>query len=86
MIKIITDHPLALDSDDHHYPDGVHLDNHFNMHFVNSVENVFKQKISILDLGCAGGAFVSDMSGRGHVAVGLEELDQLYLTYAGTRL
>lgn len=76
MIQIITQHPIALDSDDHHYPDGVHLDNHFNTQFADSVEQYFKhQKIDILDLGCAGGGLVNGMLERGHNAVGLEGSD-----------
>lgn len=76
MIKLITEHHLAEDSDDHHHPDGVHLDNHFNLYFADSVEKHFNsQKISMLDLGCAGGALVSGMIERGHTAVGLEGSD-----------
>lgn len=76
MITVITDHPVALDSDDHLHPDGVHLDNHCDSTFVSSVENFFSNaKISILDLGCAGGAFVSHMINRGHEVVGLEGSD-----------
>lgn len=76
MISIRTNYPLALDSDDHHYPDGVHLDNHFNLGFAASVEQHFQnQKIKLLDLGCAGGGLVAGMINRGHTAVGLEGSD-----------
>lgn len=76
MIKLITQHPIAIDSDDHHYPDGVHLDNHFYTPFADSVENFYNyRKICLLDLGCAGGGLVAGMTERGHIAVGLEGSD-----------
>lgn len=76
MFTIHTQHPLAVDSDDHHYPDGVHLDNNLNMDFVNGIENYFQnKKIDILDLGCAGGALVAGLLERGHNAIGLEGSD-----------
>lgn len=76
MLKILTQHPLALDSDDHHYPDGIHLDNHCNPQFIQSVENYFNnKKIDFLDLGCAGGGLVVGMIERGHTAIGLEGSD-----------
>ena len=76
MIKLITDYPIAVDSDDHIHPDGIYLDNSFNHAFVKNVEEYFKfNKINILDLGCAGGEFVSRMAERGHNTVGLEGSD-----------
>lgn len=76
MIKVITNHPVAIDSDDHLHPDGVHLDNHYNINFVSSVESYYNnQKINLLDLGCAGGRLVVQMLQKGHFAVGLEGSD-----------
>lgn len=76
MIKVITNYPVALDSDDHLHPDGVHLDNHYNVNFVSSVESYYKdQKIDLLDLGCAGGRLVVQMIQKGHRAIGLEGSD-----------
>lgn len=76
MIQVITNHPLALDSDDHHFPDGVHLDNHCNPWFVQSINQYFNhEKINFLDLGCAGGGLVAGMIDHGHTSVGLEGSD-----------
>lgn len=76
MYKIITEHPIALDSDDHHYPDGVHLDNHCHPQLFYDIEKYFNdRKIDFLDLGCAGGALPVGMLQRGHNALGLEGSD-----------
>ncbi len=76
MITIATNHPIAIDSDDHHYPDGVHLDNHWNPYFTQSIEEFFGgRKINFLDLGCAGGGLVTAMYEAGHNAIGLEGSD-----------
>lgn len=76
MILILTQNPIAMDSDDHQHPDGIHLDNHCNPYFIESIENHFNnRKIDFLDLGCAGGGLVAGMLYRGHNAVGLEGSD-----------
>ena len=76
MIKLITDHPIALESDDHIHPDGIYLDNNINSTFVKNVEKYFNNtKINMLDLGCAGGELVSRMAEQGHNTVGLEGSD-----------
>lgn len=75
MITLLTDHPIAEDSDDHHHPDGIYFDNSLHHNFVSSVENYFQRPIKLLDLGCAGGQLVVHMLGKGHDAVGLEGSD-----------
>lgn len=76
MIQVVTEHSLAIDSDDHHHPDGVHFDNRCNDQFVQSVEQYFHyNKINFLDLGCAGGGLVVGMYNSGHDAIGLEGSD-----------
>ena len=75
MIKLITNHPVAIESDDHIHPDGIYLDNSLNGHFVNNVGTYFNTKIDMLDLGCAGGELVSNMLEQGHNVVGLEGSD-----------
>lgn len=76
MYSIITDHPIAVDSDDHIYPDGVHLDNYCNPQFILDIEKYFdNKKIDFLDLGCAGGGLTVGMLERGHPALGLEGSD-----------
>jgi cyclopropane fatty-acyl-phospholipid synthase-like methyltransferase len=76
MITVQTDHPLAVDSDDHLFPEGIYYDNSLNIKFVESVENFFKgKKINFLDLGCAGGALSCEMHKREHTSIGLEGSD-----------
>lgn len=76
MIRLDTKFPIAIDSDDHKYPEGVFIDNNVNAAFVAGVENYYKgRKIDFMDLGCAGGGLVCEMHNRGHNAVGLEGSD-----------
>ena len=75
MISVQTNHPIAIDSDDHKHPEGIYYDNSLNDDFVRSVEEHFRKKISILDLGCAGGELITHMHKKGNRAVGLEGSD-----------
>jgi SAM-dependent methyltransferase len=76
MINVITNYPIAIDSDDHLHPDGVHYDNYCNYTFIESIEKYFNGKqINFLDLGCAGGGLVVGMLERNHICVGLEGSD-----------
>ena len=75
MITLQTNNPVAIDSDDHKHPEGIYYDNNLNEDFVRSVEEHFKRKISILDLGCAGGELITHMHKKGNKAVGLEGSD-----------
>ena len=76
-VTVVTNNPIALHSDDHIHPCGVHLDNNLNPLFVQQAEQLFEgRKINFLDLGCAGGALVCNMHERGHNAVGLEGSDR----------
>lgn len=76
MITVETNFPLAIDSDDHKYPEGVYLDNNVNMGFIEGIEQYYKgRKIDFMDLGCAGGGLVCVMNQRGHNGVGLEGSD-----------
>lgn len=79
MLQLVTDHPIAIDSDDHKHPEGVFYDNNLNIDFVNSVENYFKNKdqIYFMDQGCAGGALAVEFFKRGHKSIGLEGSDQI---------
>lgn len=77
MIKVITNHPVAVESDDHIHPEGTHYDNGVHQAFVDQVEGLYygRTPISFMDLGCAGGKLVCEMDDRGHRAVGLEGSD-----------
>ena len=64
---------IAIDSPDHLCPVGCINDNFTSIGLIDEVIQYFGgRKISILDLGCAGGQFVCDFIERGHTAIGLE--------------
>ena len=79
MFKVVTDYPLAVESDDHKHPEGIYYDNNLNLGFVESLENYFDNKdikqIYFMDLGCAGGELVCHLHKKGHLTVGLEGSD-----------
>jgi SAM-dependent methyltransferase len=77
MFKVITNHPVAIDSDDHNHPEGIFYDNNLDVGFVNSAESYFQnRKISFLDQGCAGGALAIEFHNRGHLSIGIDGSDQ----------
>ena len=79
MIEIKTNHPVALDIPDHIFPDGIFFDNNTNPSLIQQILKLTKKdKIKILDLGCAGGQFITDFHNLGHTAVGLEGSDFAY--------
>lgn len=69
-----TDHPAAVDTDDSRFPWGAKNDNSICLKFNTRLYQLFpeKQRLAILDLGCAGGGFVRSLIDDGHLAVGLE--------------
>jgi SAM-dependent methyltransferase len=75
--KVITKHPVALDSIDHLFPEGTKQDNNKNPAFNEKLYKLFlpEVEIRIMDLGCSGGAFVKDCLDDGHAAIGLEGSD-----------
>ena len=76
MIKVCTDHPVALNSPDHLHPWGTAHDNSRSPGFNDKlIALVPEHRRSILDLGCAGGAMVLDYLNEGWLAVGLEGSD-----------
>jgi SAM-dependent methyltransferase len=77
MIKVITNYPVAINSNDHLYPLGAKNDNHTSVPFIEEVENYCGagKKLNVADLGCAGGQLIVDFYKRGHLAVGLEGSD-----------
>lgn len=69
--------PLAKDSSDHLWPHGTLHDNSKNPKFNLKLYALlgYKPDISVLDLGCSGGAFVRSVLDDGYFAVGLEGSD-----------
>jgi len=75
-MKIVTKYPVAKSSPDHVTPKGATHDNTHCPAFVVEVEKLFKTKISVLDMGCAGGGMVADFLNAGHIAAGVEGSDK----------
>lgn len=74
-VEIATDHPIAVDSDDHKFPWGTMNDNTRSPRFVRACEGMFPAPIQFMDIGCAGGGLVLDFLLRGHRAIGVEGSD-----------
>ncbi len=74
-VELFTDFPVALDSLDHLYPHGTKEGIRHSPRFVRKCQQVLGKKPTVLDLGCAGGGYISDFAKRGHLAVGLEGSD-----------
>lgn len=73
--KVKTDYIIAYDSPDHLQPFGVAQNNNHNQSFNDKLVSIFNRKISLLDLGCAGGHSVYKFNHHGHDACGLEGSD-----------
>ena len=75
-ISVDTKKPVAFDSSDHIKPRGTLRDNSSNYSFNLKAYQFFNyKKISVLDLGCSGGAMVKSFIDDGHFAVGIEGSD-----------
>jgi SAM-dependent methyltransferase len=75
-LDLLTDYPIAVNSNDHIQPRGSRKDNTRSLRFCNACERHFQRlPLSFLDLGCAGGGLVFDFLVRGHLAMGLEGSD-----------
>lgn len=73
MITINTKYPVAFDSRDHITPYGCVRDSNTNSKFIEEVVNHFKKdKLKVLDIGCAGGQLIVDHHNLGDIAVGIE--------------
>lgn len=74
--RVITDHPVALDSRDHLKPQGTKDDNSRNPRFNHKLLSLLSQRpLRLCDVGCSGGGFVKDMLDAGQIAIGLEGSD-----------
>ncbi|MGQ0636921.1 MAG: class I SAM-dependent methyltransferase [Planctomycetaceae bacterium] len=83
--ELVTEHPLALDTNDSRHPRGARNDNSIVPRFNQRLYDLLGRgrRFSVLDLGCAGGGFVRTLIDDGHVAVGLEGSDFPRLTQRG---
>ena len=77
LFELRTEHPVALNADDHTHPRGSIQDNSRNPRFNHKLYALleFRDDISLLDLGCAGGGLVRSFLEDGYVAIGLEGSD-----------
>ncbi|MGA2372144.1 MAG: class I SAM-dependent methyltransferase [Candidatus Korobacteraceae bacterium] len=80
-----TAHAVAAGSADHVHPRGAFYDNSVNPRFNLKVYELLRpqQKISIMDLGCAGGGMVRSFLEDSHDAIGLEGSDVARRTKSG---
>jgi hypothetical protein len=75
-IEVLTDRPVAIDSPDHLLPWGTKHDNSARLTFnLKLARWIPPESLTVLDLGCAGGAFVRSMLEMGCLAVGIEGSD-----------
>jgi predicted TPR repeat methyltransferase len=74
-MRILTKHPIAMDSADYLDPYGSMHNSSTNSLFNQHLYSLFDHKISILDLGCAGGGFVEQCNKDEHYAVGIDGSD-----------
>lgn len=83
--ELVTDHPLALDTDDTRHPWGAKNDNSIVLRFNQRLYDLLgrDRRLNVLDIGCAGGGFVRTLIDDGHLAVGLEGSDYPRLTQHG---
>jgi len=82
-----TQHPVAVDSLDHLHPHGTIRDNNSNTRFVEKLSCEITASILprvtalVLDIGCAGGAFVKELNGFltgvDDIPLGLSEFDAI---------
>lgn len=73
--KIITDFPIAYESHDHIEPKGTRNDNTKNGGYVRELIRRFGSEMRYMDLGCAGGGFVSQFLNNNVFAIGIEGSD-----------
>jgi len=73
-LRLDSDRPVAVWSNDHRHPWGTKNDNHRRPQFVQACVERFGA-FSLLDLGCAGGGLVFDALSAGFRAVGVEGSD-----------
>lgn len=71
MFEVITDYPVAADSEDYLHPYGAMRDVATGKQFIEGLGEDY----SLLDLGCASGQLVADIVDSGRTAVGLEGSD-----------
>jgi cyclopropane fatty-acyl-phospholipid synthase-like methyltransferase len=74
VISLKTDFPGAVDSPDHQCPVGAINDNFTSLRLIRELTKFFggRKNLVMIDLGCAGGQFVSDFIDTKNIGIGLE--------------
>jgi SAM-dependent methyltransferase len=75
MVRVVTDFPIAYESHDHIVPHGTKQDNTKNGAYVRELIRRFGPDMRYMDLGCAGGGFVSQFLNNNVLAIGIEGSD-----------
>ena len=75
MHKLLTDFPIAYESYDHTNPKGTKQDNTKNGLYVRNLIRKLGPNMKYLDLGCAGGGFVSQFIKNNIFAIGIDGSD-----------
>ena len=75
--RINTEYPIAYESPDHQNPWGTKRDLSRQLRFESKLcKLMLRNNFSkLLDLGCSGGAYISNMHNLGFLAIGLEGSD-----------
>jgi hypothetical protein len=76
-MRIVTDHPIALDSNDHLFPKGAIESDYSGEQFLLELKNEFPDIQSILDLGTGPGYFVVNGVVHGYDICGIEGTDKV---------
>ena len=74
-VKVLTDYPIAYESNDYLHPWGTKNDDTRAPYFVQKCEEILGENLNFMDLGCSGGGLVLDEILKGHFAIGLEGSD-----------
>jgi 2-polyprenyl-3-methyl-5-hydroxy-6-metoxy-1,4-benzoquinol methylase len=77
LFSLETENPIATASADHQWPRGTASDYSRNRNFNLKLYHHFgyRSDLRVLDLGCAGGAFVKSILEDGYTAIGIEGSD-----------
>ena len=77
LYRVVTNWPIARDSDDQKWPSGTLFDNSSNPRFNIKLKGLMEDRahIRLLDLGCAGGGLVRSLLSDGCFSLGVEGSD-----------
>lgn len=74
-IKLITDHKIAVESNDHIFPESTLEGLVRHPRLAKKAKEIFGDKMSFLDIGCGAGALVFDFAFEGILSIGIDGSD-----------